>query len=106
MLNVRAGLGISGIYDHEPIRHSDLNVKLGPYEAASRRNSPMMVAGGAMKPLSLLVGPAAVNEVRSLTVIAQDAACLPRPGNSRAPTLFTIMDKMMAAARIRHSALA
>lgn len=53
---VRAGLGISGIYDLEPIRHSYLNAKLGLDEVASRRNSPMMVAGGPMKPLSLVVG--------------------------------------------------
>ena len=55
---VRAGLGISGIYDLEPIRHSYLNAKLGLDEAASRRNSPMTQAGGPMKPLSLVVGAA------------------------------------------------
>jgi arylformamidase len=55
---VQAGLGISGIYDLEPIRHSYLNVKLGLDEPASRRNSPMMQAGGAMKPLSLVAGSA------------------------------------------------
>ena len=44
--NVRAGMAISGIYDLEPIRHSYLNVKLGLDEATSRRNSPMMQAGG------------------------------------------------------------
>lgn len=49
----------------------NLNVKLGPYEAASRRNSPNDGGGRAMKPLSLVVGSADVNEVRSLTVIAQ-----------------------------------
>src|ERR1700753_177368 len=38
---VRAGLGISGIYHLEPIRHSYLYVKLGLDEPASRRNSPM-----------------------------------------------------------------
>src|SRR6201995_302724 len=46
---VRAGMAISGIYDLEPIRHSYLNVKLGLDEAASNRNSPMMVAGGGAK---------------------------------------------------------
>jgi arylformamidase len=54
--NVTAGMAISGIYDLEPIRHSYLNVKLGLDEAASRRNSPMMQAGGPMKPISLVVG--------------------------------------------------
>jgi acetyl esterase/lipase len=56
--HVAAGLGISGIYDLEPIRHSYLNEKLRLDEAASRRNSPMMQAGGAMKPLSLVAGSA------------------------------------------------
>jgi len=53
---VKAGIGISGIYDLEPIRHSYLNVKLGLDEAMSRRNSPVLQAGGAMKPLSLVAG--------------------------------------------------
>jgi arylformamidase len=53
---VKAGIGISGIYDLEPIRHSYLNVKLKLDEATSRRNSPMMQAGGPMKPLALVAG--------------------------------------------------
>ena len=53
---VKAAMAISGIYDLEPIRHSYLNVKLGLDEAMSHRNSPMMQPGGAMKPLSLVVG--------------------------------------------------
>jgi arylformamidase len=56
--NVKAGIGISGIYDLEPIRHSYLNVKLGLDEAMSRRNSPMAQGGGAMKPLALVAGSA------------------------------------------------
>src|SRR5712675_665558 len=56
--NVRGGMAISGIYDLEPIRHSYLNVKLGLDEAMSRRNSPMLMGGGAPKPLSLAVGSA------------------------------------------------
>src|ERR1700760_2890389 len=47
--HVKAGIGISGIYDLEPIRASYLNVKLGLDEAMSRKNSPMMMAGGAAK---------------------------------------------------------
>jgi arylformamidase len=64
---VKAGMAISGIYDLEPIRHSYLNVKLGLDEAASRRNSPMMQAGGAMKPLSLVVGSAELPLLRRQT---------------------------------------
>jgi arylformamidase len=64
---VRAGMAISGIYDLEPIRHSYLNVKLGLDEAASRRNSPMMMAGGPNKPLSLVVGSAELPLLRQQT---------------------------------------
>lgn len=58
---------ISGIYDLEPIRHSYLNVKLGLDEATSQRNSPMMQAGGALKPLSLVVGSAELPLLRKQT---------------------------------------
>ena len=64
---VRAGMAISGIYDLEPIRHSYLNVKLGLDEAMSRKNSPMMQAGGPMKPLSLIVGSAELPLLRRQT---------------------------------------
>jgi arylformamidase len=64
---VKAGMAISGIYDLEPIRHSYLNVKLGLDEATSRRNSPMMQAGGALKPLSLVVGSAELQLLRKQT---------------------------------------
>jgi arylformamidase len=64
---VRAGMAISGIYDLEPIRHSYLNVKLGLDEAMSRRNSPMMVAGGPAKPLALVVGSAELPLLRRQT---------------------------------------
>ncbi|MGA7803958.1 alpha/beta hydrolase [Bradyrhizobium sp.] len=65
--DVRAGVAISGIYDLEPIRHSYLNVKLGLDEAASRRNSPLLQPGGAMKPLSLVVGSAELPLLRKQT---------------------------------------
>jgi arylformamidase len=64
---VKAGLAISGIYDLEPIRHSYLNDKLALDEAMSRRNSPMMQAEGAMKPLSLVVGSAELPLLRRQT---------------------------------------
>src|ERR1700680_1332360 len=51
-------MATSGMYALEPIRASYLNVKLGLDEAMSRRNSPMMQAGGAAKPLSLVAGSA------------------------------------------------
>jgi acetyl esterase/lipase len=64
---VRAGMAISGIYDLEPIRHSYLNVKLKLDEAMSRRNSPMMQAGGANKPISLVAGSAELPLLRRQT---------------------------------------
>jgi acetyl esterase/lipase len=64
---VRAGMAISGIYDLEQIRHSYLNEKLGLDEATSRRNSPMMQAGGPAKPLSLVVGSAELPLLRRQT---------------------------------------
>jgi acetyl esterase/lipase len=69
---VRAGMGISGIYDLEPIRHSYLNAKLSLDEAASHRNSPTMLPGGPMKPLSLVVGAAELPLLRKQTA---DFAC-------------------------------
>jgi arylformamidase len=64
---VKAGMAISGIYDLEPICHSYLNVKLGLDETMSRRNSPMMQAGGPLKPLSLVVGSAELPLLRKQT---------------------------------------
>jgi acetyl esterase/lipase len=69
---VKAGIGISGIYDLEPIRHSYLNEKLKLDETMSRRNSPMTVATGAMKPLALVAGSAELPLLRKQTA---DFAC-------------------------------
>ena len=65
--HVKAGMAISGIYELEPIRHSYLNVKLGLDQATSRHNSPMMQAGGVLKPLSLVVGSAELPLLRKQT---------------------------------------
>jgi arylformamidase len=64
---VRGGMAISGIYDLEPIRHSYLNEKLKADEAVARRNSPMMMAGGPLKPLSLVAGSAELPLLRKQT---------------------------------------
>jgi arylformamidase len=69
---VKGGVGISGIYDLEPIRHSYLNVKLGLDAAMSYRNSPMKQAAGPMKPLALVVGSAELPLLRKQTA---DFAC-------------------------------
>ena len=65
--HVKAGMGISGIYDLDPIRHSYLNVKLRLDGPMSRRNSPMMQAGGPLKPLSLVAGSAELPLLRKQT---------------------------------------
>src|SRR5258707_4320372 len=49
---VKAGMGISGIYDLDPIRHSYLNVKLRLDCAMSRRHSAEMQADGPVNPLA------------------------------------------------------
>jgi arylformamidase len=100
--HVKAGMAISGIYDLEPIRHSYLNVKLGLDEVSSRRNSPIMQTGGAMKPLSLVVGSAELPLLRQQT--ANFAGHRARyglpvtyeeiPGSNH----FTIMNELMSPA--------
>jgi arylformamidase len=97
---VRAGMAISGIYDLEPIRHSYLNVKLGLDEAMSRRNSPVMQAGGPMKPLSLVVGGAELLLLRKQTAdfaghrakYGLPVTCEEIPDADH----FTIMNEMMS----------
>lgn len=61
------GVAISGIYDLEPVRHSYLNAKLGLDEAMSRRNSPLLLPGGAAAPLSLIAGGAELPILRRQT---------------------------------------
>ena len=99
---VRAGMAISGIYDLEPIRHSYLNVKLGLDEAASHRNSPMMQAGGPMKPLSLVVGSAELPLLRKQTAdFAGHRAKYGLPVTYEeipGADHFTIMNEMLAPA--------
>jgi arylformamidase len=97
---VRAGMAISGIYDLEPIRASYLNAKLGLDEAMSRRNSPMMQAGGTAKPLSLVAGAAELPLLRRQTAdfaghrarYGLPVACEEIPGANH----FTIMNEMIS----------
>jgi arylformamidase len=100
--HVQAGMAISGIYDLEPIRHSYLNVKLGLDEAASRRNSPMMQAGGVLKPLSLVVGSAELPLLRKQTAdFAGHRAKYGLPvtyEEIRGANHFSIMEELMSPA--------
>src|SRR5882757_2608626 len=97
---VKAGMAISGIYDLEPIRHSYLNVKLRLDEATSQRNSPMMRAGGALKPLSLVVGSAELQLLRKQTAeFAGHRAKYGLPVTYEeipGANHFTIMDELMS----------
>ncbi|WP_024512179.1 alpha/beta hydrolase [Bradyrhizobium sp. ARR65] len=99
---VAAGLGISGIYELEPIRHSYLNAKLGLDEPASRRNSPATQDSGPAKPLSLVVGSSELPLLRKQTA---DFACY-RASHGLPVTYeeilganhFTIMNEMISPA--------
>jgi arylformamidase len=97
---IRGGVGISGIYDLEPIRHSYLNVKLGLDEAMSRRNSPMLQGQAAIKPLTLTVGAAELPLLRKQTAdFAGHRAKYGLPVNYEeipGANHFTIMDEMLA----------
>jgi len=97
---VKGGVAISGIYDLEPIRHSYLNEKLGLDEAMSRRNSPMMQAEGALKPLALTVGAAELPLLRRQTAdFAGHRAKYGLPVSYEeipGANHFTIMDEMLS----------
>jgi arylformamidase len=97
---VKAGMAISGIYDLEPIRHSYLNVKLQLNEVMSRRNSPVMQPGGAMKPLSLVAGAAELPLLRKQTAdFAGHRAKYGLPVTYEeipGANHFTIMDELMS----------
>jgi arylformamidase len=92
-------VAISGIYDLEPIRHSYLNEKLGLDEAMSHRNSPMMRAEGALKPLALTVGAAELPLLRRQTAdFAGHRAKYGLPVSYEeipGANHFTIMDEML-----------
>lgn len=98
--HVSAGMAISGIYDLEPVRHSYLNDKLKLDEPMSRRNSPVMQSGGAMKPLSLVVGDAELPLLRQQTSdfaahrarYGLPVTCEEIPGANH----FTIMNEMLS----------
>jgi len=97
---VRAGLAISGVYDLEPIRHSYLNERLRLDEAMSRRNSPLMLEEGPMKPLALVAGSAELPLLRQQT--AEFAAHRARHGLPIAyeeipgADHFSIMDELIS----------
>lgn len=71
---VRGCVGISGIYDMEPIRHCYVNDKLGLDAETARRNSPLLQVRTPPVPLSLYVGQ---DELPLLRQQTQDfaAAC-------------------------------
>ena len=96
---VMGGVAISGIYDLEPIRHSYLNEKLRLDEAMSRRNSPILQAGGLIKPLALTAGSAELPLLRRQTAdFAAHRANYGLPVSYEeipGADHFTIMDQML-----------
>lgn len=96
---VMGGVAISGIYDLEPIRHSYLNEKLRLDEAMSRRNSPILQAGGPMKPLALTAGSGELPLLRRQTAdFAAHRAKYGLPVSYEeipGADHFTIMDQML-----------
>ena len=97
---IKGGVAISGIYDLEPVRHSYLNEKLGLDQAMSNRNSPMMRAEGAIKPLALTVGAAELPLLRRQTAdFAGHRAKYGLPVSYEeipGANHFTIMDEMLS----------
>ena len=96
---VKGGVAISGIYDLEPIRHSYLNEKLRLDEAMSRRNSPILQAGGPIKPLALTAGSGELPLLRRQTAdFAAHRAKYGLPVSYEeipGADHFTIMDQML-----------
>jgi arylformamidase len=64
---VKAGCGISGLYELEPIRLCYLNETLGLTAETARRNSPVHVVPAAAGPLLLAVGAAEGDEYHRQT---------------------------------------
>jgi arylformamidase len=97
---IKGGVGISGIYDLEPIRHSYLNVKLGLDEAMSHRNSPIRQTESAIKPMALTVGAAELPLLRKQTAdFAGHRARFGLPVSYEeipGANHFSIMDEMLA----------
>ena len=60
---VKGGLAISGLYDLEPIRLNNLNVKLGLDAAEAHRNSPMFHFPPVSAPLVVAYGTAELPEL-------------------------------------------
>jgi arylformamidase len=60
---VKGGLGISGLYDLEPIRLNYLNVKLGLDVAEAHRNSPILHLPTMAGPLVVAYGTAELPEL-------------------------------------------
>jgi arylformamidase len=65
---VLGGTAISGIYDLEPMRHCYINEKLQLDEAASLKNSPILLQQNASKPLDIFVGGAELPQMQKQSI--------------------------------------
>lgn len=64
MPEVDAAMPISGVFDLEPVRLSDINVKLRLTEAEARRESPMLRLAAAGKPMLVTFGEQELPELQ------------------------------------------
>jgi arylformamidase len=66
--SVNTGIGISGVYDLEPIRYSYLNEKLQLDEESSNTYSPILWKSHFDKPINLFVGGSELPEIQAQTM--------------------------------------
>ncbi len=98
---VRGGLGISGLYDLEPIAACYVNDKLGLDAAAADRNSPERHIPSSMPPFAMVVGGAELPLMRQQS--EDYAAALAASGHEVSFAMiagadhFTILDHLVDA---------
>ena len=97
--NVYAGIGLSGIYDLEPMRHCYVNDLLQLDISMAINHSPILQASHFGKPFDLLVGDDELSEMQKQTVDFskyrkshhQPGVFMPLQGLNH----FTILDELM-----------
>ena len=93
-------LAISGLYDLEPIRHTNLNIKLGLDAPAAARNSPLLRSVERQVPLCVVAGASELPLMRIQSAqyaAARAARFLPIQYEEIAgANHFTIMDAMVS----------
>ena len=107
--SLRGGVGISGIYELEPLLNSYVNDKLHMDAAMARRNSPLLNLPKSSKQLDLYAGSAELAEMRRQTsdyAAARREAGLPvRYAEIEGANHYTILNSMMSADGQIHQAI-